>query len=127
MALAKTIIKKKRQQAVVHLIGTGSATISMQELALADETLDFANTPAVVNISGMFFSTDGTLTVTRNGNTVATVYGTDNWDFSQQMGFVLNQDNGSNIVANFGAANGTVVFVLTKAGGYQEPNTQTKR
>ena len=125
MALTKTILKKKRQQAVVHLVGTGNATISVHELALPDETLDFANVPAVVNITGYYYSIEsGPMVVSRNGNVVLNVYGTDNWEFSQQMGFVLNQDNSSNIVVDFGAANGTAIFVLTKAGGYQEPDTQ---
>lgn len=121
---SKTILKKKRQQAVVQVMGTGNATISMQEIALADETFDTAN--IAVNISGIYFSCDGNVILSRNGNTVMQLYGTDNWEMSQQSGFVFSQDNKSNILVNFGAGNGTAVVVLTKQAGYLEPNQQTK-
>lgn len=123
---SKTILKKKRQQAVVQIMGTGNATISMQELALADETIDFANVAANVNISALYYSTDSNVIISRNGNTVIQLYGTDNWEMSQSAGFVFNQDNSSNILVNFGAGNGTAVLVLTKQSGYQEPNQQIK-
>lgn len=121
---SKTILKKKRQQAVVQVMGTGNATISMQELALSDETFDTAN--IVVNISGIYYSTDGNVILSRNGNTVLQLYGTDNWEMSQQSGFVFNQDAKSNILVNFGSNNGTAVVIVTKQAGYLEPNQQTK-
>lgn len=121
---SKTILKKKRQQAAVQVMGTGSATISMQELALADETFDTAN--IVVNISAIYYSTDGNVILSRNGNTVLQLYGTDNWEMAQQSGFVFNQDAKSNVLVNFGSNNGTAVVVFTKQAGYIEPNQQTK-
>mgnify|MGYP003350344583 FL=1 len=122
---SKTILKKKRQQAVVQVMGTGNATVSMQELALADETFDTAN--IVVNLSAVYFSTDGNVILSRNGNTVVQLYGTDNWEMAQQSGFVFNQDSKSNVLVNFGSNNGTAVLVLTKQAGYIEPDQQTKR
>ena len=121
---SKTILKKKRQQAVVQVMGTGNATVSMQELALADETFDTAN--IVVNLSAVYFSTDGNVILSRNGNTVVQLYGTDNWEMAQQSGFVFNQDAKSNVLVNFGSNNGTAVVVFTKQAGYIEPNQQTK-
>ena len=125
MATTQTIVKKKRQQAVVVINGTGLANVSMQSLGLADETFDTAN--IVVNLSAVYFSTDGNVILSRNGNTVVQLYGTDNWEMAQQSGFVFNQDSKSNVLVNFGSNNGTAVLVLTKQAGYIEPDQQTKR
>lgn len=126
MAVTKTILKKKQQQAVAKFVsvGGGSATLNIYEIALQNETIDFANTAANVNISHVYFCVDETTTVTRNGNVVLALTGEDNWDFSQETGFVLNDDNTGNITVNFGAGNGTCIVTVTKAGGYAEQNRQ---
>lgn len=127
MATTKSILKKKRQQAVVKFVADngGSATLSMQELALADETIDFANVAAQVNINHIHFCVDNFAKVIRNGNVILVLSGDNSFNLSQESGFVINDDNGANITVDFGTANGTVILGLTKAGGYREPDQQS--
>ena len=44
---------------------------------------------------------------------------------SQQFGFVLNQNNTSNISVTIPSPGGTVFLGLTKAAGYREPDQQS--
>jgi hypothetical protein len=126
MATTQTIVKKKRQQAVVVINGTGLANVSMQSLGLADETFDTAN--VVVNISSVVYSLAANATVSRNGNVVVELNGTDNLMLSQQYGYVLNQGSASNVTVNIaGTVPGSVALEFTKQAGYIEPDQQTKR
>lgn len=117
-------IKKKRQQATAHVIGTGNATISMHSLALADETIDFANVAPRVNISAIYYSASANVAIRRNGNLVLDLYGSDNWELAQASGIVINLDNSANIVVDFGSGTGTVLLTVTKVSGYREPDQQ---
>lgn len=119
-----TYLKKKRQQATAHIIGTGNATISMQSLALDDETIDFANVAPRVNISSIYYTTSSNVAITRNGNLILDLYDTDNWELAQASGVVINIDNSSNIVVDFGTGRGTVLLTVTKVSGFQEPDQQ---
>lgn len=128
MAITKTILKKVRQQAFIELVGDGTANIDLNaDLALADETfLGYAN--ANVNISSIVFSIGNTTnhaTITRSGTTILRLWGNDNWPFSQQFGFVLNQNNTANISVTIPSDGGTVILGLTKVSGYREPDQQS--
>lgn len=132
MAVRSTVIKNTRTQAVIKAVcaGTGGfANISLQSLKLADETIDFANVAPVVNINAVYFSIDNDhVHIRRNGNSIMLLSGTENWKVASEMGFVDNEDNSANISIDFGASsNSTIYLSLTKAAGYQEPNTQVKR
>jgi hypothetical protein len=130
MAIIKNILKKQRQQAVIQLVGDGTANIDLKaDLALADEIfLGYAN--ANVNINSVVYSvpeaSGGLSTIKRNGSNVLVFYSNDNWTFSQQFGFVLNQNNTSNITVTIPSPGGTVFLGLTKAAGYQEPDQQSQ-
>ncbi len=129
MAITKTILKKQRQQAVIQLVGDGTVNIDLNaDLALADETfLGYAN--ANVNINSIVYSvpdyTGGGTFIKRNNSNVLIIYSNDNWTFSQQFGFVLNQNNTSNISVTIPSPGGTLFLGLTKAAGYQEPDQQS--
>ena len=127
MAVTKTFLKKTRLQSVISLVsvGGGNATISMNELALADETIDFANVPAQVNITHTYFATTDKVDVSRNATVVLSLVGQDNWNFAQETGFVINDQNSDDILVDFGAANGTCIISLHKTAGYQEPDQQS--
>ena len=120
------ILKKVRQQAVVQYVGSGSTTIDLASLALPDETFDRANSK--VTLAHVFFHFVSAGTIARAGSNTILELGagaTDNWDFSAQGGFVLNQDANANIVINMGASAGTVICTLHKSAGFAEPNNQT--
>lgn len=128
MPLIKTILKKTRQHAVVELVGEGSSTIDLAaDLKLTDETFrGYAN--CNVHINGVMFTVSDTLptTITRNSSNVLVLLGSDNWSFSQQMGFALTQNNTSNIAVTVPGMGGTVVLSLSKVAGYAEPEQQVK-
>lgn len=127
MAIVKTIVKKTRQQAVVRFLSSisGTANITLADLALNDETVDNAN--AKVSISGCYFNTDGISTVSRNGGNVLILpTGPADWDFAQAWGFRL--DEGANANARIDVSmsgSGTLILVLSKYGGFASPDQQT--
>ncbi|NCZ70602.1 MAG: hypothetical protein EBY80_10630 [Actinobacteria bacterium] len=120
------ILKKVRQQAVVQYVGSGSTTIDLASLALADETFDRANSKVTLAHVYFHFATAGTI-ARASGNTILefAAGAMDNWDFAGQGGFVLNQDANANVVINMGASSGTVILTLHKSAGFTAPNNQT--
>ncbi|NBO99995.1 MAG: hypothetical protein EBU90_07670 [Proteobacteria bacterium] len=127
MAITKTVIKKVRQQAIIRFIGDGTSNVdSNVDIALSDETFEgYANVN--VNINSIIFtngSTANPITITRNGSTVLQLFGNDNWSFAQMNGFVLTDNNNSNISVTIPSPGGTVLLGVTKAKGYREPDQQ---
>ncbi len=128
MAIVKTVLKRVRQQGVVKFIGDaagGTANVELgADLKTADETLDVANLQVTINT--IYFNTNGSapVIVARNASNVIVVYGSDNWLFSQQSGFVDNANVGANIAVTIPSGGGTVILGLTKQKGFVEPDQQ---
>lgn len=128
MAIVKTVLKKVYQQGVVKFVGDstgGSANVDLgADLKTADETLDVANLK--VNINTVYFNSNGAapITLNRNGSNVQILYGSDNWLFSQQSGFVDTSNLTANIVVTIPAGGGTVILGLTKQEGFIQPDRQ---
>jgi len=126
MAVTKTILKKVRQQAIVKLVGDGTANIDLNaDLKLADETFKgYAN--ANVNINSIFWSVPDTAPtlIQRNNSNVMILVGNDNWSMTQMMGFSDSSNNSANITVTIPGFGGTVYLGLTKADGYVTPNDQ---
>jgi len=126
MPVTKTILKRVRQQAIVKLVGDGSATIDLNaDLKLADETFKgYAN--ANVNINSIMWSVpDSAPTlVQRNNSNVMILVGNDNWSMTQMLGFSEISNNTANITVTIPGFGGTVYLGLTKADGYTLPNDQ---
>ena len=120
------ILKKVRQQAVVSVTGTGSTTIDLLDLKLADETFDRPNCNVTIAHVWFHFQTAGNIQ-RGDGTTVLTVGAgaMDNWDFAQNGGFVLNQAANSNVQVHLGASAGTVIMSLHKSSGYNPPDNQS--
>jgi hypothetical protein len=125
MATTVTILKKVRQQAVVKIIGDGLANISSANLSIADETIDQPNVR--MNITGIMWSTPGSIpiVVSRNGTAVLYLNGNDNWSMTQMMGFADTVNNNANISVAM-PANSLVYFTISKPAGFIEPDQQTK-
>lgn len=123
MAVTKTVLKKVRQQAIVKLIGDGVANVTTVDLKLADETLDNGN--VAMNITGMMWTSPGTLpiVITRNGNVTQYLWGNDNWSMTQSFGFSDITANSANISISM-PANSMMYLSITKAAGFIEPNQQ---
>lgn len=126
MPITKTVLKKVRQQAIVKLVGDGTATIDINaDLKLADETFKgYANTN--VNINSIVWSVPDTAPtlIQRNGSNVLILVGNDNWSFTQMLGFSDSSNNTANISVTIPGSGGTVILGLTKAEGFAPPNDQ---
>lgn len=123
MPVVKTVLKKVRQQAVVKLVGDGSAEITSLDLKLADENVDQPNVK--VNLGGVMWTAPGPnpIVITRDGTVTQYLNGNDNWSMSQMFGFPDSANNSANISVAL-PANSMVYLHLTKADGFDEPNQQ---
>jgi hypothetical protein len=125
MPITKTILKKVRQQAVVKLVGDGTANVDLvADLKLSDETVsNVANIK--VNINSVYFNADtGPILLKRNNSNVLVLFGSDNWFFTQTSGYSDTSNNSANVVVTIPASGGTVILGLTKEAGFAEPNQQ---
>lgn len=118
------VLKKVPQQAVVKILGPGTVTVDLADLATATQNFDRPNVS--VNISSIMFTISGTAVVQRNGSNVYKLTdGQDNHQFAQFIGCVLNEGSNANITVNFlGSADGSLVMGLSKVAGYPA-NVQT--
>jgi hypothetical protein len=121
-----SILKTIPQQAVVKVLGSGSATIDLENLKTSNQTFDRGNVR--VHINSIAFSVTGTTIITRNSaNIFKLTEGQHTFEFSQQgsgTGFVLTEEANANIVVNFGSNDGSVVMTLSKLSGYVDPDQQ---
>lgn len=113
------ILQKNRVSATVKVVGTGTQTITLASLALADET----TSGATVDIHELYFSTtpDTKITITRNGTDVFALTGTDHWTFN---GLAMSENNTFDLVVTSTDTNSTLIIMLRKKTGYVGPNTQ---
>jgi hypothetical protein len=118
-----TVLKKNPSQVIASFLGTGSGTLELADMATDYEILDAPN--AQVNINAVMFSVSGTTTVKRNTTNVLTLTdGQDTLRFAAELGCSLSVGNGSNVVVDTGAADGTVIVSLSKVAGFT-PNVET--
>ena len=130
---AATIVKNSRRQAVVKAQGTGTVHANLVSLlstvransgpnGIVTQTLTDA---AECTITDVMFSVTGNTTITRGGTVVLTLTeGQHTFNFSQGHGFVLDEKSNANIQINFNGSNGSVILVLTKGPGFDEPDLQ---
>jgi chitinase len=121
----KHILKKTRRQAAVVVTGTGSVTIDIFELATADQTVTAANLQLM--ISDIAYDVGNTANIKRDGNLIfAMNAGQNEFNFTDNVGVVLNEKANANVVVNLGAAEGTMIIQFTKGDGYNDPNRQNQ-
>jgi len=121
----KHILKKTRRQAAVVVTGTGSVTIDIFELATADQTVTTANLQLM--ISDIAYDVGNTANIKRDGNLIfAMNAGQNEFNFTDNIGVVLNEKANANVVVNLGAAEGTMIIQFTKGDGYNDPNRQNQ-
>jgi hypothetical protein len=139
MPVTKNILKKTKRQAVVKLVGTGTATISIYELAyVGANTLatgssirlhDQSVTPANVQltITDLFYDVSTTANIVRNGNVIwAMNPGQGTYNFTQEIGVSLDRDANANVIVNLGTsgADSSVLIGFTKGTGYNDIDLQ---
>lgn len=124
MPVTKQILKKTPTQVAVKFVGSGggSNTLSIVDMALADETIDTPN--VYVTITGFQFSVDSLTTVRRNSSNVLVLTdGQDSWYTAQALGVAINDGPSANVDVVFGG-NGTIIMTLSKTAGFAIPNRQ---
>ena len=139
MAITKSILKNTKRQAVVKLVGTGTATVDIYELAyVGANTLatgsairlhDQSVTPANVQltITDLFYDVSNTANIVRNGNVIwAMSAGHGTYNFTQEIGVALDQDANANVIVNLSttSANSSVIIGFTKGTGYNDLDLQ---
>ena len=120
------ILKKTRRQAAVKVHGTGSATISIYDLAYADQTITTANLELMITDAAFMTNTAGN--VTRNGNLILVLPSgsADTFNFTADIGVNLNEQANSNVVVNLGASEGVCILQFSKGAGYNDPDRQNQ-
>src|SRR5574343_533634 len=109
MAATKKILKLTHHDATVKVTAASAdnATVSVgTDLKLGSETI----TTAKVSIEKLLWSVShsaGTLTITRNSEVIATLYGTGEMDLNAK-GMVEDSQSGSDLVVAFAGSGGTV-------------------
>lgn len=123
MAITKVVLKKVRQQAIVKLVGDGTANIDFHDVLLSDEVYGGAGN-CRMNINSVIFTNGAAnpIVVSRNGSNVMILNGNDNWSFSQMMGFVESANNNGNIAVTIPTPGGMIYFGLTKVEGFNTAN-----
>jgi hypothetical protein len=118
MAATKTVLRVNNNRAIVRIVGTAAAdtaTITLNtDLVGSGDALTAGGTPTA-NISMIKSSTLNSITVARNGTTVAALYGADLLD---QPEFVQADSNTSDIVVTFVGGAGAIWLDITKVAGY---------
>ncbi len=122
----KHILKNTRRQAAVKVSGTGNATISIYELAYADQTITTANLE--LTLTDAAFTTLANGNVTRNGNLILVMPAgsADNFTFTSSFGYSLNEQANANVVVNLGGSEGVCILQFTKGAGYNDPDRQNQ-
>lgn len=122
----KHILKNTRRQAAVKVSGTGSATISVFELAYPDQTVTTANLELTISDAAFMTLSDGN--VTRDGNLILVMPAdaADTFNFTADLGVALNEKANANVVVNLGASEGVCILQFTKGSGYNDPDRQNQ-
>lgn len=115
-------IKTTRNNAVVKIVGGGSTTIPLVNLALDDQVFDSGN--ASVAISRILYSLSSSATIARGSNTtIALAPGNYNLHFAS-AGAATDLDLEKDITITTTGDINTVIVVLNKQSGYIDPDFQ---
>lgn len=124
MAVSKYILKNSYRQVAVKFVGTGQSTLSIYEVANADQTVDAGN--VLLNITDVFHETANACNVVRGGNVIfSTVQGQDIINYAQLFGLSLTENANANVVVNLGSGENTMILQFSKTRGYNETDRQT--
>lgn len=105
------ITNRKRSTSVIRVEGISANTVYLANLAA-----DASETVAAANIKRITWSTGGTVNITRNSNSIATLYGTGEIRFDD-WGYSISNNSTSPIVITI--TTGGVAFIeVTKSATY---------
>lgn len=123
-----TILKKTRRQAAVKITGTGLANVTYTDIAYADQTIPLNTAGNLIwTISDIAYDVGNSANIKRNGNLVFAMNGgSGEFNLSDDMGVVLDENANANVTVNLGAAEGTIIIQFSKGIGFNDPDRQNQ-
>jgi hypothetical protein len=112
MAFQSEIINSLKAPSVIRVADAGTTTISLNDLR-ANPTIE---TVTAANIKRVTWSTNGSISIVRNGNTALSLHNTGEMRFDE-FGYAIANNNGSNIVITI-ASGGSLVMEVSKTATY---------
>ena len=116
-------LKVTRRQAAYKIVGTGLGNVSIYDALYGDQTIDAANVK--LTITSLAYDVGNSANITRNGNVIFNMTaGQTEFNFTEHLGIVFDEDAKSNVTVNLGATPGTVILQFSKEAGYTDPDRQ---
>lgn len=122
----KHILKNTRRQAAVKVSGTGTATISIYELAYADQTVTTANLELMLTDASFMTTASGNVKRGANLILVMPSGSADTFNFTADIGVNMNEQANANVVVDLGATEGVCILQFSKGAGYNDPDRQNQ-
>lgn len=105
--MAKEIKNSFRSSSIIHVIGAGTETVTLADLAK-----DNTETVNSAQIKRVMWSSNGSVTVLRDATKVAELYGSGDMRFSD-YGYAIDLGSTSNVVVTI-VSGGTAILEVTK-------------
>jgi hypothetical protein len=123
-----TILKKTRRQAAVKITGTGLANVTYTDIAYADQAAPLNTAGNLIwTISDIAYDVGNSANIKRGGNLVfAMNAGSGEFNLTDSIGVVLDEQSNANVSVNLGAIEGTVIIQFSKGEGFNDPNRQNQ-
>lgn len=115
--MAQEITNSLRSSSIIRVTGAGSATVSLANLSsnVAIETVNAAS------IKRVMWSTNGSITIARNGETVLELFQSGDMTFTE-LGHTIAKNSNTSVVVTV-VSGGTVLVEMTKNSTYNPPLT----
>lgn len=123
-----TILKKTRRQAAVKITGTGLANVTYTDIAYSDQTIPLNTAGNLIwTISDIAYDVGNSANIKRNGNLVFAMNGgSGEFNLTDDMGVVLDENANANVTVNLGAIEGTIIIQFSKGIGFNDPDRQNQ-
>lgn len=126
MAALRTL-KVTARQAAFAVVGTGTATIYPANLVHSRQTLTSNLANLVFTISDVAYDVGNAANIKRGGNLIFAVNaGGGEFNFSDSIGVVLNDQANASVTVDLGAAEGTMIIQFSKGDGFIDPERQNQ-
>lgn len=120
-------LKVSARQAAFAVLGTGTATINASDMVHPRQTLSGNLANIEFTISDIAYDVGTPSTITRGSNVVFYCNaGVGEFNFTDSIGVVLNDQANVAAVVNLGATAGSMVIQFTKGGGFLDQDRQNQ-
>lgn len=126
MASLRTL-KVAARQAAFAIVGTGQATIYPANLVHTRQVLSANLSNVEFTISDIAYDVGNQANITRGGNIVfACNGGSGEFNLTDSLGVVLNDQANASVTVDLGAAQGTMIIQFSKGNGFIDPDRQNQ-